>query len=112
MPSYGRRPGTPVEPAETVVSIAFLDCLPPREALAATAPDMRAHLPTPSPDADEEDDDDEEDDRGSGGGNIDPDEDEGSVDEDDEDDEEPLWTAPRTRNRRTAGTDRRDVERG
>ena len=97
MPSYD-----PVEPAETIVSTAFLDWLPPRAALAATAPDVRAHLPTPSPDADEEDDDDEEDDRGSGGGNIDPEEDEGSVDEDDEDDEEPLWTALRMRSRRAA----------
>ena len=74
------------------MSLGFLHWLSLREALAAVAPDLHAHLPTPSPDADEEDDDEDEDDRGSGGGNIDPEDDDGSVDEDDEDDEEPLWT--------------------
>jgi hypothetical protein len=87
MPSYE----VVLAPMGSVVSVTFVGWLPLRDALAAIAPDFRAHLPTPNPDADEEDDEDD-DDRGSGGGNIDPDDDEDSVDEDDEDDEEPLWT--------------------
>jgi len=63
-----------------------------RRALAPTAPDRIAHLPTPSPETDDDDDEDD-DDRGSGGGNIDPEEDEGWSDDDDDDEEEPLRAA-------------------
>lgn len=61
-------------------------------ALAPTAPDRIAHLPTPGPETDDDDDEDEDNDRGSGGGNIDPEEDEGWSDDDDDDEEEPLQT--------------------